>query len=138
MPLWPNKKKDTWYQKVLELGLKLAITLCHLAAGDNYHSLMYSFRVTSNTISLIVREVCAAIIDEFAAEVLDCPTSPQEWQRVADQFADRWQMYHAIGAIDRKHVLIKCPKRSGSLFYNYKGLYSIILLALVDGDYKFL
>ncbi len=80
----------------------------------------------------------AAIIDEFAAEVLDCPTSPQEWQRVADQFADHWQMYHAIGAIDGKHVPLKCPKKSGTVFYNYKGFYSIILLALVDGDYKFL
>ncbi len=69
---------------------------------------MYSFRVASNTISLIAREVCAAIIDEFAAEVLDCLTSPQEWQKVADQFADHWQMYHAIGAIDGKHMPIKC------------------------------
>ncbi len=138
MPQWPNNEKDTWLWKALEPGLMLAITLRHLPAGDNYHSLMYSFRVATNTISLIVREVCAAMIDEFAEEVLDCPTSPQEWQWVADQFADRWQMYHDIGAIDGKHVPIKCPKRSGSLFSNYKGIYSIILLALVDGDYKLL
>ncbi len=65
---------------------------------------MYSFRVASNTISLIIQEVCAAIIDEFAAEVLDCPTSPEEWQRVVDQFADLCQVYHAIGAIDVKHI----------------------------------
>ncbi len=132
------RKQDTWFWKALEPGLKLAITLRHLVTGDNYHSLMYSFRVTSNTISLIAWEVCAAIIDEFAAEVLDCPTSPQEWQRGADQFADRCQMYHAINAIYGKHVPIKCPKRSGLLFYNYNGFYSIILLALVDIDNKFL
>ncbi len=102
-----KRKQDTQFRKALEPGLKLAIALRHLAAGDNYHSLMYSFGVASNTISVIIQEVCAAIIDKFGAEVLDCPTSPQEWQRVADQFVDRWQMYHAISAIDGKHVPIK-------------------------------
>ncbi len=38
-----KRKQDTWYRKALEPGLKLVITLHHLAAGDNYHSLMYSF-----------------------------------------------------------------------------------------------
>ncbi len=47
-------------------------------------------------------------------------------------------MSHAICAIDGKHVPIKCPKRLGSLFYNYKGFYSIILLALVDAYYNLL
>ncbi len=61
------RKQDTWFWKALEPGLKVAITLSHLAIGDNYHSLMYSFRVASTTIYLIIREVCTAIIDEFAA-----------------------------------------------------------------------
>ena len=47
-------------------------------------------------------------------------------------------MYHALGAIDGKHVSIKCPYNVNYLYYNCKGLYSIILLALVDADYKIL
>ena len=33
---------------------------------------------------------------------------------------------------------IKCPQRGGSLYQNYKGFHLIVLLVLVDGDYKFL
>ena len=113
-------KKDTWYRKALDPGLKLAITLCFLATGDSYHTLMYGFRVSHSTISLIVREVCEAINEEFAAEVVQCPTTPNEWKVVADQFGERWQFFHAIGALDGKHVAIKCPRNGGSIYYNYK------------------
>ena len=33
---------------------------------------------------------------------------------------------------------IKKPNKSGSLFYNYKNFFSIVLFGLVDADYKFL
>jgi hypothetical protein len=37
-----------------------------------------------------------------------------------------------------KHIRIRNPTRAGSLYYNYKGFFSIILMALVDSDYRFI
>ena len=79
-------KRTTWFREPLEPGLKLAITLRHLATGYSYKTLMYGFRVAHNTICNFVPEVCQAIIDEYAAEVMPFPTTPQQWKRITDQF----------------------------------------------------
>ena len=45
---------------------------------------------------------------------------------------------NCIGALDGQHIRLKTPKKSGSLFYNYKSFFSIVLLALVNSNYKFI
>lgn len=131
------KKSGCNYRHPLSPGLKLAITLRYLAAGDNYHSLMYGFRVAHNTISILIREVCEAIVAEFAAETIPCPRTTEEWREISQKFSDRWNFHHCLGALDGKHIAMKCPRNGGSLYYNYKGFHSVILMALVDADYKF-
>ena len=101
-------------------------------------SMRYGWRVPHNTQSVIVREVCQAIVDEYLPEVMNCPTTPQEWLRVSEKFLQKWNFPHTCGALDGKHIACKCPFKSGSQYYNYKHFYSIVLFALVDADYKFI
>ena len=131
------EKNDTFMRKALEPGLKLAITLRYLASGDSYMSLQYGFRVAANTISGVVVETCKAILAELEDEVLKLPRTPQEWKKIAEQFSSRWNFHNTIGAIDGKHVAIRCPPNMGSFYYNYKKFHSIVLLAIVDAGYKF-
>lgn len=131
-------KQDTNYRKALEAGLKLAITLRFLATGNSYKTLQYGFRVAHNSICVFIPKVCQAIIDELSDEVLMCPDTPEEWRQVARTFYNRWNFPHCVGAVDGKHIAINKPAKSGSLFYNYKGFFSIVLLAIVDADYKFM
>ena len=48
------QKNDTLWRKSLEPGLKLALTLRHLAPLDKYPTLQFGFRVAQNTISTFI------------------------------------------------------------------------------------
>ncbi|XP_046679392.1 protein ALP1-like [Homalodisca vitripennis] len=63
--------------------------------------------------------------------------SEEDWKEIAKQFYLRTNFPNCIGAIDGKHIRIQKPNHSGSLFYNYKNYFSIVLLAVVDADYCF-
>lgn len=131
-------KKTTNWRAPLEPGLKVALTLRHLASGARYSDMQYAWRVPHNTISLVVREVCEAIVEEYLDEQLTPPSTEQGWRRLADDWYERWQFPHTVGSIDGKHVACKAPPDSGSEYYNYKKFFSIILFTMVSSDYKFI
>jgi hypothetical protein len=131
-------KATTNWRQPLEPGLKVAVTLRFMATGNSFHSLAFEFRVAHNTISLFVRDVVLAITAEYGDEVVTTPTTPDGWRQVSNHFGNRWNFWHACGALDGKHIAIKAPAVSGTLYHNYKGFFSIIMLALVDADYKFM
>jgi len=131
------KKQDTCFRRALDPGLKVAITLRFLATGESYHSLAYGFRVPHNTISLFVPETCQAIIDEYMGEVMKCPQTPEEWKEVAREFGEKWNFWNCCGAVDGKHVAVRKPPGTGSLYFNYKKYFSIVLMAVADANYRF-
>ena len=132
------QKKTTNCRKPLPVGLKLAITLRYLATGDSYKSLSYGFRVAPNIIVSVVPEVCQAIYDHYHEMAFKFPTTEEEWKEVASGFSDKWNFHHCCGCIDGKHVRVQAPPHSGSQYFKYKGFHSIIMLAVVDANYKFI
>ncbi|KAK0420206.1 hypothetical protein QR680_014564 [Steinernema hermaphroditum] len=115
----------------------LVITLRFLATGASFHSLHFTFRLGVSTVSMVVRTMCTAIINALADNV-HLPESENEWLEVSQLFEDRWSFPNVLGAIDGKHVRIKRPENSGSLYFNHKGWFSTVLLAISDARYKFL
>lgn len=70
--------------------------------------------------------------------ILQTPSTEEEWLKVSATFEKTWNMPHVLGAIDGKHFRISRPPKTGSLYFNYKHYYSLILLAVVDANYRFI
>ena len=79
-----------------------------------------------------------AIWEGVCGEYLRPPKNQQEWILISKEFEERWNFPHCIGAIDGKHIAMQCPKNTGSLYHNYKGWFSIVLMAVCDASYNFL
>ena len=131
------KKTDTNFRKAIEPAQRLALTLRFLASGDSQQSLTFSFRICASTASRIISETSAAIWEKLS-EYTRPPKSEIEWLNIADEFKSTWNLEYCIGAIDGEHICIENPPNSGFLYYNYKGFYSIVLLAICDAKYNFI
>ncbi|XP_040067830.1 uncharacterized protein LOC120841069 [Ixodes scapularis] len=110
----------------------------HTFCEDSQTSLQYHFRRAHNTVSNIVADVCPAIYSVLRDDFLKVPSSPAEWKAVAQGYQDLWQFPHCVGALDGKHVALVPPHETGAQFRNYKGFFSIVLMALVDADLNFI
>lgn len=65
------------------------------------------------------------------------PTTTTFFEIARDCFS-LWNFPNCIGCVDGKHVRIKCPSHSGSMFHNYKQCFSMVLQAVVDCHYRFI
>jgi len=58
-------KKNTAFRKAISDQESLALTFRFLASGDYYFSFQYLFKISKQTVSCIVPEVCEALVEKL-------------------------------------------------------------------------
>ncbi|KAI7806549.1 hypothetical protein IRJ41_007875 [Triplophysa rosa] len=106
------KKKTTNFREPIDPEQRLAVCV-YLSTGDSFTTIASSFRLGISTVGMIVRETSDQIWLQLKDTYMPTPTE-DIWKHTARRFNDRFT------------------------FFNYKGTFSIVLLALVDADYRFL
>lgn len=107
-----------------------------LATGNSFKSLAFSFRMGATTVAIIVKEITTLLWDCLQPLHMKTPTE-ETFKNIAKNFNEKWQFPHCIGAIDGKHIRVKCPTHSGTMFFNYKSYFSIVLQAVSDANCRF-
>lgn len=123
-------------RKAVEPETRLAVTLMFLEQGCNFHVISMAFKLGISTVRKVIYETCDAIWDELHAVYLSLPNS-RELRGIANKFYVKTGMPNCLGAIDGKQIHITNPKDNGSMYYNYKKTFSMILMAACDANYVF-
>lgn len=108
----------------------------YLGSGNSINDLHFKFKRRRATISRTISSVCQAIWKYLRPQYIE-EITVEKLQNIALDFDLKANFPHCFGAIDGKHIRLIKPDKSGSLFYNYKKYFSIVLLAVVDSNYKF-
>ncbi|XP_022911686.1 uncharacterized protein [Onthophagus taurus] len=101
--------------------------------GSSQQEVAWNFKIGKTTVHCIIKETTEAIYKVLQPLVLLEPTK-ETFTAIATDFFNKWQLPNCSGAVDGKNIYIQAPK-NGSLFYNYKQSFSIVLM--VDANYKF-
>ena len=125
------------FRFILKYTLDYYCFYSFLGTGDSYHTISSRFRVGVSTVHHCIRDTCDAIWESLVAEEMPVPTKEQ-WIRIEHDFYQKWNFPNCVGSLDGKHIIITSPANSGSLYHNYKGTFSVNLMALVDANYKFI
>lgn len=84
----------------------------------------------------LIEEVCQVIIEVLKSEYLKFPNE-NEWNSISEEIFRLHGMPHCVGSFDGKHIRIHSPPSSGSVYYNYKRYFSVVLMAACDAYYRF-
>ena len=130
------QKKYTNLRKAIPAAEQLMLTMRFLASGDSQVSLSYLFRMGMKSVSRIVSETSEAISQILLQDYISPLETEEQWKNIAQEFGDLWQFPHVVETIDGKHVVIEAPTKSGTLYHDYKGTFSIDPLAVCDAKYN--
>lgn len=83
-----------------------------------YRHIASTYRISKQAFGGIIDDVCDALVVALKDEMPSL--SNNDWIRVSNEFHCKWNFPNCLGAVDGKHIRIRCSKNARSLFFNYK------------------
>lgn len=133
--------RDTVTEEPISPEFRLAIALYRLSRGDYYYTIAEMTGLGVSTVCTIVNEVTRATVDNLWDECVgqQLPKSEEQFKEKIVDMEEQWQFCCCWAAVDGCHLPIKCPPGNFSCkeYHNFKDFYSIVLMAMVDSNYRF-
>ena len=129
-------KKTSRFREPLPPALRLAVALRYLAVGKSQASLSTTLEL-EDLLSARFSKKFRKNMGNFKSNSCESSRKGGRMEELSKRFLEIKGFSHCLGAIDGKHCAFTCPHNSGSAFYNYKGSFSIVLMAVADASYMF-
>ena len=134
---WIKDNECITVSRQIPVDFKVAVAIFHLAQGGSWFQTAMAAGISSDTVREYTREVCEGIVEVIKPQCMRKPT-PEELVEVQRRFADRRHIANVGGAVDGTHVPFQpSSKVFMEDFHNYKGWYSILVVAVVNSFYMF-
>ncbi|XP_046406248.1 protein ANTAGONIST OF LIKE HETEROCHROMATIN PROTEIN 1-like [Ischnura elegans] len=125
-------------RNAIKVEKRVAIAIFCLKGYSDFWAVGNMFRVCASTVPSILYEVCDGINKEVFPFIVQFPRDNARKEEFARGFWSLWQFPNTFGALDGTHIRIIKPSEDPMDYWNYKGYHSMVLMALVDHEYKFL
>ncbi|CAN7947596.1 unnamed protein product, partial [Ixodes hexagonus] len=129
-------RQDTVMKRAITVEKRVAISLYRLSSTAEERTIAHLFAVGQSVVNGSYREFCNVVIEKLELRT-DSMVRNEDLDKHILEFQAVLGFPKAIGALDGCHLPVSPPKDSAVDYRNYKGWYSIILLALVDHRYLF-
>ena len=119
-----------------------AVTIYKLSLGDYIYTIGEMCSLAKATVCTIVSETCTVIINTLWDNIVNIsfPTSEDDIRHCMRKFGEECQFPYAFAAVDGSYLPIKCPNGGAQAmkqYFNFLSFYSIVLMALVDAECRF-
>ncbi|XP_017025421.1 putative nuclease HARBI1 isoform X1 [Drosophila kikkawai] len=132
------ERQDSQITGSVPAEVRMHMTFRFLATGESFATLAGIFQLPKKRIKDIVAETLSSIVKRLKRTFLEIPRTEEQWLSIARDFQEMWNFPHCLGAVDGHHIAFRSKTITDASYSNYRQFKSIIMLALVDAQHRFL
>ncbi|KAG0423657.1 hypothetical protein HPB47_000581 [Ixodes persulcatus] len=130
------ERQVTCMRETIAMEKRVGVALFKLCSTAEDRTVATLFGIGRSTVNELYREFCETVVAVLEPEWVKLMT-PKELPEHIREFQAALEFPQGVGALDGCQFAVSRPQENASDYHNYKGWYSIILLALVDHRYRF-